>query len=147
MTQLTSQKFEKVNGYSNIFWGWGGEDDDLYTRLFIYAKLKMVRANLTVGRYKMIKHKHESLNKPNKDRHKLLLTSMVRMFQDGIRQLKYEIVGRKSKGVFEKVTVDIGKPRKSMNDIDLVWWDRDVLESWKTIEKKNHDFQEIDFYS
>jgi predicted glycosyltransferase involved in capsule biosynthesis len=25
--------FEEVNGFSNKFWGWGGEDDDLYQRL------------------------------------------------------------------------------------------------------------------
>lgn len=26
-------QFEKVNGFSNIFYGWGGEDDDFYNRL------------------------------------------------------------------------------------------------------------------
>lgn len=24
--------FENINGFSNEFWGWGGEDDDLYHR-------------------------------------------------------------------------------------------------------------------
>ena len=24
--------FENINGFSNEFWGWGGEDDDLYKR-------------------------------------------------------------------------------------------------------------------
>ena len=26
------EDFEMINGFSNHFWGWGGEDDDLYRR-------------------------------------------------------------------------------------------------------------------
>lgn len=29
---FTPQQYETVNGLSNSFWGWGGEDDDLYNR-------------------------------------------------------------------------------------------------------------------
>ena len=29
---FTKEQFEKINGFSNKFWGWGGEDDDLYKR-------------------------------------------------------------------------------------------------------------------
>ena len=24
--------YRQVNGFSNIYWGWGGEDDDMYKR-------------------------------------------------------------------------------------------------------------------
>ena len=30
---LNFEDFMKVEGYSNLFWGWGGEDNDLYTKL------------------------------------------------------------------------------------------------------------------
>lgn len=30
---LTRKQFEKANGFSNVFYGWGGEDDDFYGRL------------------------------------------------------------------------------------------------------------------
>ena len=29
---FTKEQFENINGFSNKFWGWGGEDDDLYRR-------------------------------------------------------------------------------------------------------------------
>ena len=29
---FTREHFELINGFSNEFWGWGGEDDDLYKR-------------------------------------------------------------------------------------------------------------------
>lgn len=29
---FTKHDFQLINGFSNQFWGWGGEDDDLYKR-------------------------------------------------------------------------------------------------------------------
>ena len=29
---LTVKQFNKINGFPNAFWGWGGEDDDLWNR-------------------------------------------------------------------------------------------------------------------
>jgi predicted glycosyltransferase involved in capsule biosynthesis len=31
-TIFTEEQFRRANGYSNDFWGWGGEDDDFYSR-------------------------------------------------------------------------------------------------------------------
>ena len=36
VSALTPYQFEAVNGYSNEYWGWGGEDDDLYQRYDIF---------------------------------------------------------------------------------------------------------------
>lgn len=29
---MTKDQFLQVNGFSNTYWGWGGEDDDLRIR-------------------------------------------------------------------------------------------------------------------
>ena len=32
VTMFSNEQYEKVNGFSNLFFGWGGEDDDLANR-------------------------------------------------------------------------------------------------------------------
>jgi len=36
VTAFKRQHFELVNGFSNQFYGWGGEDDDMYNRQVCY---------------------------------------------------------------------------------------------------------------
>jgi hypothetical protein len=40
-----------VNGFSNLFWGWGGEDDDMANRLRI-KKLFISRYPANIARYR-----------------------------------------------------------------------------------------------
>ncbi|KAF7240857.1 Beta-1,4-galactosyltransferase 5 [Varanus komodoensis] len=37
---LTVGQFRKINGFPNAFWGWGGEDDDLWNRYALLRKSK-----------------------------------------------------------------------------------------------------------
>uniref|UniRef100_H2Y8T6 Beta-1,4-galactosyltransferase 7 n=1 Tax=Ciona savignyi TaxID=51511 RepID=H2Y8T6_CIOSA len=47
---FTMKDFAKVQGMTNGDWGWGGEDNELYTRIRL-SKLKLTRASgLTTGR-------------------------------------------------------------------------------------------------
>lgn len=39
---INKTHFEKINGFPNIFWGWGGEDDAFYFRLMI-NKIKILK--------------------------------------------------------------------------------------------------------
>ena len=33
VTGFTPKQYETINGFSNLFFGWGGEDDNLETRI------------------------------------------------------------------------------------------------------------------
>ena len=33
VSSMTTKQFKAINGFSNSFWGWGGEDDDASRRL------------------------------------------------------------------------------------------------------------------
>ncbi|XGW05301.1 hypothetical protein V3C99_016014 [Haemonchus contortus] len=104
---LTKDQFDKTNGFSNRYWGWGGEDDDMYNRV-IYAGYKVDRYNETVARYTMIKHEHEPKANPiNPCRYKLLEHTKDDWKGDGLNSLKYKILNITSKPLFTHILVDL----------------------------------------
>ncbi|KAG0433020.1 hypothetical protein HPB47_020295 [Ixodes persulcatus] len=54
---IKREHFLKVNGFSNLYWGWGGEDDDMAYRIN-HKHMKIIRPPASVARYTMIKHIH-----------------------------------------------------------------------------------------
>ncbi|XP_013392336.1 beta-1,4-N-acetylgalactosaminyltransferase bre-4 [Lingula anatina] len=97
----------KVNGYSNLYWGWGGEDDDMYTRLK-QSKLKLQRPPQIIGRYKMIVHKQREWVLFKREMDSLLAGTKSRYRQDGLSNVKYKLVGKKTRKLFTHFTFDIG---------------------------------------
>lgn len=70
---------------SNKYWGWGGEDDDMYQRIK-WANYKISRPQPKLARFKMIKHLNEKKNAPNMNRFNLLKHVLDRMPTDGINR-------------------------------------------------------------
>lgn len=103
VTAIRKEHFRKVNGYSNSFWGWGGEDDDMYNRVK-YHGLTVTRYGGNISRYKMISHKEEE---KNKDRLDLLHTGPIRFATDGLNNLTYKLISRDLEQNFTKVNVSL----------------------------------------
>ncbi|KAL3102938.1 hypothetical protein niasHT_025846 [Heterodera trifolii] len=106
VTAMTRKQFERVNGYSNDYWGWGGEDDDISYRL-AYAGLKISRYPATIARYKMVKHEHDGGNPSNNCRWQLLDKTRERWRQDGLSNLKYTLLATTFHRVYTNFVVDL----------------------------------------
>ena len=97
VTLFDKESFLKINGYSNEYWGWGAEDDDILFRCLING-IKTSRKN---GKYRSLSHEREILqdlynenlrkyfgfkNSPN------IEDIRSKISKDGISTLEYEIV-------------------------------------------------------
>ena len=59
---LTSKDFQKLNGLSNRYWGWGLEDDEFYLRMK-QGGIKVIRPeNIKTGTKDTFRWVHQSIN-------------------------------------------------------------------------------------
>lgn len=52
---MTNEQFITCGGYSNAFWGWGFEDDDIFFRMKNMG-YRMTRLSLSAGNYSVVEH-------------------------------------------------------------------------------------------
>ncbi|XP_078491730.1 beta-1,4-galactosyltransferase 5-like [Ciona intestinalis] len=84
---VTTQQFKNVNGFSNQFWGWGGEDDDFYTRIRHYG-YNVSRPPNNYGKYQSIVN-HHTQERQYLGRFSRLKHSVEQNFIDGLNSLHY----------------------------------------------------------
>ncbi|NXT77749.1 B4GT4 galactosyltransferase, partial [Zapornia atra] len=105
VTALTRDQFSKVNGFSNNYWGWGGEDDDLRIRVEM-QKMRVVRPSADVARYTMIFHKRDHGNEENGERMKLLRQVSRTWKTDGLNSCSYKLLSVEHNPLYTNITVD-----------------------------------------
>ncbi|XP_053558928.1 beta-1,4-galactosyltransferase 2-like [Bombina bombina] len=106
---FSREQYLKVNGFSNLFWGWGKEDDELYQRVFAVG-MTVDRADENIAKSKAILHTRDKGNEENKNRFQLMHNSTSRMHSDGLNSLKYDIISFTKHKLYTKLVVDIGHP-------------------------------------
>ncbi|XP_034038153.1 beta-1,4-galactosyltransferase 1-like [Thalassophryne amazonica] len=112
VTSMNKEQFQMVNGYSNNYWGWGGEDDDLYQR-FTSKGLTLSRPASNIGKCRMFKHDRDKNNEPNAERFNLLRYTKQNMVKDGLNSLSYKVIKTEEKDLFTIITADVENPRTS----------------------------------
>ena len=94
--------FEKINGFPNNFWGWGGEDDELYLRIHS-AKIKIGKYPLK-GTFKDLENMNliQKLDylKENKlkcmNKQEVLAEHKTTWKINGLKNIKYKILQQNS---------------------------------------------------
>lgn len=99
VTLFPNEDFRKANGYSNNFWGWGAEDDELYKH--------MVSLGITIERrqcfFQSLHHTRKLVQEDYKRNIEYL--KMQRSSEDGLTHCKYEIVKLEEKHNYTKLKV------------------------------------------
>ncbi|XP_044253654.1 beta-1,4-galactosyltransferase 4 isoform X2 [Tribolium madens] len=107
VSAINREHFELLNGFSNSFWGWGGEDDDMSNRIR-YHNLYISRYPLTIARYTMLTHKKD---KPSPNRYDMLKQGPKRFDKDGLNSLDYKLIQSKKNLLYTWFLVGIDPPR------------------------------------
>ncbi|XP_014837154.1 beta-1,4-galactosyltransferase 1-like [Poecilia latipinna] len=109
VSSLSKQQFSKINGCPNTYWGWGGEDDDIYRRV-IYHGMSISRPDGVTGKYRMIRHQRDKHNEPNPKNPGKLSRTRETMDKDGLNSLSYTVKEISKDLLFTFITVDIQAP-------------------------------------
>uniref|UniRef100_UPI0037E8B484 beta-1,4-galactosyltransferase 1 n=1 Tax=Semicossyphus pulcher TaxID=241346 RepID=UPI0037E8B484 len=109
VSSMSKEQYLKINGFPNNYWGWGGEDDDIYNRLASKG-MSISRPNGETGKCRMIRHQRDKQNEPNPQRFNRIAHTRETMYKDGINSLSYRVVKIEKFDLFTKITVDVGKP-------------------------------------
>ena len=82
---LSGRCFEKINGFPNNFFGWGGEDDALYNRI---AANNISVYRPSIGGYELAFHEKPEKNGMNTIKQENVLNDLLNWRKNGVSQLK-----------------------------------------------------------
>lgn len=88
VTAFDANSFLKCNGFSNDFWGWGGEDDDLYNR----TKLAGVNVRFCQNKYYSLKHEKQPITQHYKVNKVLCTQTDKTWLKSGLNSMRYEVI-------------------------------------------------------
>uniref|UniRef100_A0A0N8E0D9 Beta-1,4-N-acetylgalactosaminyltransferase n=1 Tax=Daphnia magna TaxID=35525 RepID=A0A0N8E0D9_9CRUS len=102
---ISELDFIRANGYSNVFWGPGLEDDDFYRRIR-RLNMTVVRPQSPVDhlRYRTLYHDADADVDPQ--RQTLFDEGYLRFESDGLANLRYRLVDLQMKRLYTHIVID-----------------------------------------
>eukprot|EP00117_Sycon_ciliatum_P046435 scpid59199/ scgid0496/ Beta-1,4-N-acetylgalactosaminyltransferase bre-4; Bacillus thuringiensis toxin-resistant protein 4; Beta-4-GalNAcT len=104
VNMFISERYAQVNGFSNRYFGWGGEDDDLQKRIKVLGGYR--RLDKSIGRYVAQKSGH-TVGRKNPLRFQLLRVAERLAQHEGLPTIRYRLLERQSIEQFTLLHVDI----------------------------------------
>ncbi|KAL6735466.1 hypothetical protein Aduo_005907 [Ancylostoma duodenale] len=104
---VSMEDYRLINGYSNMYWAWGGEDDDMGKRI-LSLNYTIERPDPVTGRYSMLKHVKRKRTAP-KLIYKLLEIAEKRVAYDGLNETgKWTVRKIAVRPLYYHLYVDVG---------------------------------------
>lgn len=103
VTAFDPESFEKINGFSNKYFGWGAEDDDMFRR----CQARNIAFNRRNNMYASLSHERPIDQTLYQENLKLLENWENRVEEDGLSTLEYKILDSEKTELYEKIRVEI----------------------------------------
>ncbi|CAB0029947.1 unnamed protein product [Trichogramma brassicae] len=100
---LSGRQFRDVNGFANVYEGWGGEDSDMRDRV-VSKGYEILRFERDISMYYMLAHEKEP---PSPSRYERLAEAARRFSSDGLSNLEYRVLARESRPLYLWLLVDV----------------------------------------
>ena len=102
----TRQDFLPANGWSNRYFGWGGEDNDFFGRLSVVGK-RMRRRCSSLGRYHALLNGHYRSPGASVNRNEILAVFDRLQWREGLPTVQHRVIERVQRQYYLFVSVDL----------------------------------------
>ncbi|KAL5012165.1 hypothetical protein ScPMuIL_010716 [Solemya velum] len=104
---ISTKQFADANGFSNIYFGWGNEDNDMYLRMKA-SGYSITRYPMDIAKYIMLEHDRDEYNQKSKSKHYLRNTRTCYR-SHGLNTLEYTLLDIKETKLFTWINTSINE--------------------------------------
>ncbi|XP_023930874.1 beta-1,4-galactosyltransferase 2 [Lingula anatina] len=118
VTSLTKKHMRLVNGFPNVYFGWGAEDDDMSFRVRRKGAPGLRFIARDIGRYTMMNHTSNQKSNPRYSLSvKLYISAFKRFATDGLNNVNgsYTVLKLEQLPLYTRIYVDVDEKRILMN--------------------------------